>query len=186
MRKIDLLCYSHIHEEGLTCDWELGTDRLASELGLAAAMLDESSQGWGPERPTRSELLEHLRELQQKTYDANGSIRGRCTILASDIEELYGRYTIYGDLCQDRRRTFVLPGGAKPAAQLHICRCQAKSLVRLLYRHQQETGPIPETLLPWMSLLANHLFVLAVLANQRKNVPEVPYASHNYGPQDPK
>jgi ATP:cob(I)alamin adenosyltransferase len=180
MRKIDTLCYTHIYEDAVTCDWEIASDLLACELGVALALAEQSSGHWAHPGREHAAFVAELADLQRKVYDANGSIRGRSAIDDEQVRELFEQYQTAQAQVGARSSLFVLPGGTHLASQLHVCRCRAKGLVRLLHRHGKETGPVPASLLKWTNLLSNHLFVLAQLANQALGRTETPYESPNY------
>lgn len=71
-------------------------------------------------------------------------------------------------------RNFVLPGGAKSAAALHLARTvcrRAERAVVLLSQDQQVSAPI----IIYLNRLSDLLFAWARLANHRAHVPDVPW-----------
>jgi cob(I)alamin adenosyltransferase len=71
-------------------------------------------------------------------------------------------------------KTFVLPGGSRAAAHLHlgrtVCRRAERRLVAL---HQAE--PLRAECIRYLNRLSDALFVLARLANHRAGVADVPW-----------
>jgi cob(I)alamin adenosyltransferase len=71
-------------------------------------------------------------------------------------------------------KTFVLPGGSKAAAYLHlartVCRRAERKLVGLA-----ETESVREECVRYVNRLSDALFVLARLANHRAGVADVPW-----------
>lgn len=71
-------------------------------------------------------------------------------------------------------RTFVVPGGALPAAQLHACRTLCRRAERNLVALANRDALRPEVI-RYANRLADLLFVLARLANHKAQVPDVPW-----------
>ena len=180
MKRIDTLCYTHIYEDAVTCDWEIASDLLACELGVALALAEQAAEAWSHPGRQHDSFVSEVAGLQRRVYDANGSIRGRSAIGDDQVRALFEQYEAAQAEVGTRPSLFVVPGGSHLAAQLHVCRCRAKDLVRWLHRHGKETGPVPAPLLKWTNLLSNHLFALALIANQALGRKETPYESPNY------
>ena len=73
-------------------------------------------------------------------------------------------------------RCFVLPGGAFPAASLHLARTvcrRAERAVVTLALHQS----VRRTVMVYLNRLSDLLFALARLANVRAGVPEIPWVA---------
>ncbi len=69
--------------------------------------------------------------------------------------------------------SFVLPGGSHPAAQLHIGRTiSRRAETELLRLHRNE--PVTPELMAWANRLSDLLFILALVANHRLGVREIP------------
>lgn len=71
-------------------------------------------------------------------------------------------------------KNFVLPGGSRAAAYLHlartVCRRAERSLVQL-----RSTEPVRDVCVRYVNRLSDLLFVLARLANHRAGQPDVPW-----------
>lgn len=71
-------------------------------------------------------------------------------------------------------RAFVLPGGSRAAAHLHVCRTACRRAERAVVRLASEEEVAP-ALLAYLNRLSDLLFVLARLENRRAGVPDVPW-----------
>lgn len=71
-------------------------------------------------------------------------------------------------------QTFVLPGGSRMAADLHVARTVCRRAERRLVGLAQETEIRPE-LIRYLNRLSDLLFTLARLANHRAGTPDVPW-----------
>ena len=71
-------------------------------------------------------------------------------------------------------KTFILPGGAKPAALLHFartaCRRAERDIVSL-----NRSQPLRKAVLRYINRLSDHLFVCARSANHQLGSPETPW-----------
>jgi cob(I)alamin adenosyltransferase len=71
-------------------------------------------------------------------------------------------------------RTFILPGGGRVSAQLHIartvCRRAERGVVGLV-----DAGAAPKTVAVYLNRLSDYLFVAARRAAQLSGHEEVPY-----------
>ncbi len=71
-------------------------------------------------------------------------------------------------------RTFVLPGGSRPAAYLHLARTVCRRAERRLVALAQHE-PVRAECIRYVNRLSDTLFVLARLANHRAGVADVPW-----------
>lgn len=73
-------------------------------------------------------------------------------------------------------KTFILPGGSKPASLLHlartVCRRAERATVHLASLPQEQ---VDRWLLIYLNRLSDFLFTLARLANQLESVEDVPW-----------
>ena len=169
-RDLRELCYPFIFERKPTCDYEILTDELCCQVGAVLAQLPELF----------SDVQADLQALQPLIYHLNGSVRGKNGIFEENIDWLKSRYDHYGMACGDRVQGFVLPQGPLPVPTLHLCRCNAKKVVRMLVRLDEAGIAVPPELPRFANLLANFFFVLTVYIKARLAVVEVPYKSINY------
>lgn len=150
----------------LRCDFEILTDRVASETGLLAALC--------PER--REELL----AVDKLIYHSNASLRTFFSLKPEEIDWLRERVEALraetAGLC-DR---FVLPAGSPRACAAHVLRTDGKRLARLLYRYAQRGGKVEDGLFDFINLLSGYFFLLALALNRADGVAERPFESRNY------
>lgn len=71
-------------------------------------------------------------------------------------------------------KTFVLPGGCAAAAHLHVARTVCRRAERAVVGLADEVEVRP-AIVRYLNRLSDLLFVLARLANHRKDVPDVPW-----------
>ena len=72
------------------------------------------------------------------------------------------------------QKTFILPGGSRMAADLHVARCVCRRAERRLVAFAQEAEVRP-VLVRYLNRLSDLLFTLARLANRRAGVVDVPW-----------
>lgn len=78
---------------------------------------------------------------------------------------------------------FVLPGGGRSGAQLHVARTVCRRAERAIVALLPEQPDLAEVLLPYMNRLSDLLFVLARAANARAGAPERPWRPRARGGQ---
>lgn len=71
---------------------------------------------------------------------------------------------------------FILPGGARTAAELHRARTTCRHAERQAVALSRQSK-VSSTLLVYLNRLGDLLFVLARLENQRAGVPDVPWVT---------
>ncbi len=140
-------------------------DELNATLGLATAELEHT------------DLIEHLRVIQASLFDLGGELA------TPDLEQREGRGKGMPQVSErdvadleswiDRLeaeveplRTFILPGGTRSAALLHlartICRRAERRVVSL-----SDKEAVPPVLLHYLNRLSDLLFVMARVVNRR-------------------
>ena len=152
----------------LRCDFELATDRMASEIGLLRALVAHTG------------IREELLLLCELVYHMNPTLRTRFTVTVEEINWVRERLEAHRLAILDRCGGFVLTQGSETGCRAHLLRVAAKELVRLLYRHLQGGHSVPEGLLDLANLLSGYFFHLAMHLNAIDGVDEVPYVSRNY------
>ena len=144
-------------------------DELGAVLGLAEVELP----------PELGEIRTIVRRLQSELYVAQSELatpsgphapRHRIesrhvTRLEADIERLEDSHS--------GLRSFVLSGGSRPGALLHLARTIARRAEREVWSlHRSE--PLSPHLLSWANRLSGLLFALALATNRALGIPEVP------------
>lgn len=178
------LCYTYIFESSWLCDYEVLTDELCAQLGMAFSAAEADA--------ALRDLLPDLERLQALTLHANGSIRGHLAVDEADIVWLHERYAYYRQEIEarepERLKNFVLPRGLAPVPELHQARSTAKKALRCLVRVENEQAAravdirrdIPPEIPRFLNLLCNFCFLLAVLINQRRKTAEPLFISKSY------
>ncbi len=137
-------------------------DELNSVIGLARVFNAEEPPG-----PARERLEGILRRLQNELFDlgselatpANAAYEGMFRVGDDDVRALERLI----DECQKDLRplqSFVLPGGGRVSASLHLARTVCRRAERDILRLSREEA-IGESVLPYMNRLSDVLFVLA-------------------------
>jgi ATP:cob(I)alamin adenosyltransferase len=163
------ICYPFIYEDSPVCDFEIATDELCSRVGLILTLeLDPLSR-------------DILSRVQPNIYHLNGSVRGKLAIDEEQLQELYDDYNCLREKLDGGFKGFVLPGGHRSSAELHLCRTQAKKVVRALVaiEHSGKKTPAP-VLFRYANLLANVMYALASYTNFVQQVQEVEFVSRSY------
>lgn len=146
-------------------------DELGSQLGVAitevpAALVDVRSV---------LERLGHELFVAQAELATGKAKAAKHRILASHVERLEKDIDRF-EATHPTVRSFVVPGGSKPAAHLHVCRAVARRAeTELLTLHRSD--PLAPELLAWSNRLSDLFFALALAVNHELGVPEV---SPNY------
>lgn len=69
---------------------------------------------------------------------------------------------------------FILPGGTRAAAQVHLARAVCRRAERLVVQLARQPGQhVGQPIVVYLNRLSDFLFVLARAINQRANVPDV-------------
>jgi cob(I)alamin adenosyltransferase len=157
-------------------------DELNSLLGVAAALLLDRT-----ESVTAGEfdLGTALADIQSRLFDlgtvlANPSLcediaRGHVDhqvpsfpqgLLEEQIDAMDGRL--------EPLSNFILPGGTKLSAMLHVARTVCRRLERKCVLQAQEEA-IPADAIAWLNRLSDFLFTAARMANAAAGVPDVPW-----------
>jgi cob(I)alamin adenosyltransferase len=143
-------------------------DELGAQLGLLEAELP----------PSLADLASTLRRIEHELYIAQSELavapgakppahrieRRHVERIEADIDRF--------DAAHPELRSFVLPRGARPAAQLHVARTVARRAERELWTLHR-TEPQRAELLEWTNRLSDLLFAMALAANHALGVDEV-------------
>jgi cob(I)alamin adenosyltransferase len=70
---------------------------------------------------------------------------------------------------------FILPGGSKPSASIHIARTVTRRAERLVVKLRKADPTTPEVCLQYLNRLSDYFFALARVVNFRLNVKDVEY-----------
>lgn len=155
-------------------------DELNSVLGVVRATPFAEPDAAHPSADSAAALDALLGAIQSRLFDvgaelanAKGKDLGIPLVDEADIEAM--------ERAIDRAegevpplRTFVLPGGCRLAADLHVARTVCRRTERRVVALARESEIRPE-LIRYLNRLSDLLFTLARLANHRAGVADVPW-----------
>jgi cob(I)alamin adenosyltransferase len=139
-------------------------DELNSHIGLALADPELPVSMRGPLERVQNELFDLGADLSVPP-----SVEGRLRVSQSQVDALER-------LCDELNeplpelKSFVLPGGTRPAAQLHVARtvCRRAEREALAAAREVEIDPLA---LVYLNRLSDLLFILARAANAGRDEP---------------
>ncbi len=143
-------------------------DELNATLGVARA------QGLDPDaRSLVATLQDELFVVGSALADPSAQGPFHHAITAEHVARLESAIDRLEDELEPLTR-FILPGGALPAAQLHLARTVCRRAERLAVRLARQPGQdVPRAILAYLNRLSDLLFVLARAVNRRAGVAEV-------------
>ncbi|MFQ5846044.1 MAG: cob(I)yrinic acid a,c-diamide adenosyltransferase [Candidatus Methylomirabilales bacterium] len=147
-------------------------DELNALLGTARAFLDDREIG-----ELLASIQRDLFAIGAQLADPKFGARARkekATLTEARVKVL--EETI--DRCETELsplKHFILPGGSKTGALLHLGRTVCRRAERRIVALQEGGGTIPPILVVYMNRLSDLLFVLARLVNHRQGTQEVPW-----------
>lgn len=126
-----------------------------------------------------------LARIQSELFDLGAELAtpdpermGTKLITAEHIARLEATIDAYDERLPPLK-AFILPGGVRAAALLHVartvCRRAERRLVSLMAAEPNDTAPISAELIVYLNRLSDLLFVLARLVNQTAGQPDVPW-----------
>lgn len=126
-----------------------------------------------------SDIIDDLEKIQHELFDCGGDIasvvKERKNKLTEEtvnyLEEKIDKYS--GETPEIER--FILPGGSKASATIHIARTVARRAERLIVALMKEENAPSPTVLQYLNRLSDYFFVAARLVNFRLNIPDVEY-----------
>jgi len=142
-------------------------DELGAHLGLAASELT----------PELADVRVVLERLGHELFVAQAELATGATrtsshrIDAPHVARLEKEIDQF-EATHPALHSFVVPGGSKPAALLHVCRAISRRAERELWALHR-TEPLRPELLAWANRLSDLLFALALVSNHRLGVTEV-------------
>lgn len=149
-------------------------DELNSHVGVVRSFLDnESELGYS-----------YLNSIQVHLFNI-GSImacysEGRekyklPSVDQTNIEEME-KIIDQLDAQVEKMKYFILPGGSKVSAFLHICRTVTRRVERKAISFQEENdGDLPEEIIKYLNRLSDFFFVLARFDNKKNGIEETPW-----------
>jgi cob(I)alamin adenosyltransferase len=148
-------------------------DETNAAIGVVRVELQRSDVVFGA--PEGIDAL--LARIQHALFDLGAELAARATdahpprICDSDIQALEQEIDRY-DAQLEPLRSFILPGGAAAAAQLHLARCVCRRAERQMV-DLMATEQVRGELLQYLNRLSDLLFVLARVVNKANQLPDV-------------
>lgn len=155
---------------------------------VAIGELDALNAGLGlvATHDTNQHFVERIRTIQAAIFDIGAEVAtqpGKTEKLSTeaitkdDVAHLE-TWIDEADAALEPLKTFVLPGGTPLSAQLHWVRTEARRAERsLVALGQHSEAGVRQEVLQYVNRLSDLFFTWARLANQRANVPDVPWVA---------
>ncbi len=150
-------------------------DELNAVVGMATVTLEELAQ----KRPDMNRMFAILRRVQHELFNL-GSI---LATLPADVHPKQPRITA-GEITQLEReidemnealeplRSFVLPGGSRINAELHLCRTVCRRVERLIVSLAR-VEEVPDEAVEYLNRLSDAFFVWSRWVTWKLRAPEV-------------
>lgn len=126
-----------------------------------------------------ADVLEDLEKIQHELFDcggdlANVSVKRDSKLHQESIDYLEAKIDEFTAEAPELER-FILPGGTKPAASIHIARTVTRRAERLVVKLSKADAKIPEVAQKYLNRLSDYFFALARVINYRLHVKDVEY-----------
>jgi cob(I)alamin adenosyltransferase len=148
-------------------------DELNSALGVAREELRD---------PAQQEIADIVDRLQSELFNLGGELatpdaaaapKDVPRVAKEDVVRLEGEIDRFTAELPPMRY-FILPGGSRPGAVLHLCRTVCRRAERKAVELSR-TETMPEHALSYLNRLSDLLFIMARAANLRAGGREVPW-----------
>src|SRR5699024_8350696 len=131
------------------------------------------------DKETFSDVLEDLEKIKHELFDCGGDLasvekKRENKMKEEMVDYLEERVDDYTEETQDIER-FILPGGTKPSATIHIARTITRRAERLVVSLMKQEENIPSVTLQYLNRLLDYFFALARLINHLLGVADVEY-----------
>jgi cob(I)alamin adenosyltransferase len=125
------------------------------------------------------DVLADLEKIQHELFDCGGDLANISNKVEFKLEKeaidyLEQKIDEYILEAPELER-FILPGGTKPSASIHIARTVTRRAERLVVSLMKNDEKTPELALKYLNRLSDYFFALARVVNYRLNVKEVEY-----------
>ncbi|MFD0825905.1 cob(I)yrinic acid a,c-diamide adenosyltransferase [Neobacillus sp. M.A.Huq-85] len=126
-----------------------------------------------------ADVLADLETIQHELFDCGGDLanvseKREIKLHKESIDYLEKKIDEYIEEAPELER-FILPGGTKPAASIHIARTVTRRAERLVVKLIKADSNAPELALQYLNRLSDYFFALARVINYRLNVKDVEY-----------
>jgi cob(I)alamin adenosyltransferase len=140
-------------------------DELNAMLGLART------------EPLPGALGQRLGRIQDLLFQLGADLATKDRTEVPKVEEAAGELEAWIDESEEQLpalHSFILPGGHRQAAMLHLARTTARRAERLVWTLSQQEN-VPKALGIYLNRLSDLLFSWARLCNQQAGVEDVPW-----------
>lgn len=125
------------------------------------------------------DVLLDLEKIQHELFDCGGDLanvtkKREPKLKEESITYLEQKIDEYTAEAPELER-FILPGGSKPSASVHIARTVTRRAERLVVKLLKADPSSPEICLQYLNRLSDYFFALARVINFRLNVNDVEY-----------
>jgi cob(I)alamin adenosyltransferase len=125
------------------------------------------------------DVLADLEKIQHELFDCGGDLANisdkiEYKLQNDAIDYLEKKIDEYIQEAPELER-FILPGGTKPAASIHIARTVTRRAERLVVSLMKTDEKTPELALKYLNRLSDYFFALARVVNYRLNIKDVEY-----------
>lgn len=125
------------------------------------------------------DVLHDLERIQHELFDCGGDLanvteKRPLKLQQESIDYLEKKIDEYIDEAPELER-FILPGGTKPAASIHIARTVTRRAERLVVKLLKDDPKTSDIALMYLNRLSDYFFALARVINFRLKVNDVEY-----------
>jgi cob(I)alamin adenosyltransferase len=125
------------------------------------------------------DVLDDLEKIQHELFDCGGDLanvsdKRELKLHQESIDYLEKKIDEYIVEAPELER-FILPGGTKPSASIHIARTVTRRAERLVVKLLKADPKTPEVALMYLNRLSDYFFTLARVINYRLKVSDVEY-----------
>ncbi|PLS15009.1 ATP:cob(I)alamin adenosyltransferase [Bacillus sp. M6-12] len=125
------------------------------------------------------DIISDLEKIQHELFDCGGdlaNVSDKRPMKLSDeaVDYLEARIDELIKEAPELER-FILPGGSKPSASVHIARTVTRRAERLVVALMKTDGSLPQVTLKFLNRLSDYFFALARVINFRLDVKDVEY-----------
>jgi cob(I)alamin adenosyltransferase len=125
------------------------------------------------------DVLDDLEKIQHELFDCGGDLanvteKRVLKLQQESIDYLEKKIDEYIEEAPELER-FILPGGTKPSASIHIARTVTRRAERLVVKLVKTDTTTPELALMYLNRLSDYFFALARVINYRLKVSDVEY-----------
>ncbi len=125
------------------------------------------------------DVIADLEKIQHELFDCGGDLanvteKRELKLHQESIDYLEKKIDEYIEEAPELER-FILPGGTKPSASIHIARTVTRRAERLVVKLLKSDPKTPEIALMYLNRLSDYFFALARVINFRLNVNDVEY-----------